>query len=108
MKTTLMLTASALAMVLATAAVQVPTAAAQEKQLTIVSWGGAYQESQRKAYYEPYAKEMGVKIVEEEYDGELGKLKAMKDAGNVTWDVLDVDSAHALAGCDEGLLEKLD
>ena len=108
MKTTLMLTASALAMVLATASVQVPSAVAQEKQLTIVSWGGAYQESQRKAYYEPYAKEMGVKIVEEEYDGELGKLKAMKDAGNVTWDVLDVDTAHALAGCDEGLLEKLD
>ena len=73
-----------------------------------MSWGGAYQESQRKAYYEPYAKEKGIKIVEEEYDGELGKLKAMKDAGNVTWDVMDVDTAHALAGCDEGLLEKLD
>lgn len=78
------------------------------KQLTIVSWGGAYQESQRKAYYEPYSKDKGIKIVEEEYDGELGKLKAMKEAGNVTWDVMDVDSAHALAGCDEGLLEELD
>ena len=50
----------------------------------------------------------GIKVIEEEYDGELGKLKAMKEAGNVTWDVMDVDSAHALAGCDEGLLEKLD
>ena len=77
-------------------------------RLTIVSWGGAYQESQRKAYYEPYAKEKGIKIVEEEYDGELGKMKAMKEAGNVTWDVMDVDTPHALAGCDEGLLEKLD
>jgi putative spermidine/putrescine transport system substrate-binding protein len=26
----------------------------------------------------------------------------MKDANSVTWDVIDVDSAHALAGCDEG------
>jgi len=83
-------------------------AAPAGQQITIVSWGGAYSESQRKAYYEPYAKEKGVKVVEEEYDGELGKLKAMKDAGNVTWDALDVDSAHALSGCDEGLLEKLD
>ena len=85
-----------------------PAAPADGKQITIVSWGGAYQESQRKAYYEPYTKETGIKVIEEEYDGELGKVKAMKEAGNVTWDVLDVDSAHALAGCDEGLLEKLD
>ena len=32
----------------------------------------------------------------------------MVEAGKVTWDVVDVDAAHALAGCDEGLLEKLD
>lgn len=86
-----------------------PAATAESgKQLTIVSWGGAYQESQRKAYYEPYMAEKGVKIVEEEYDGELGKIKAMVDAKQVTWDVVDVDTAHALAGCDQGLLEKLD
>jgi putative spermidine/putrescine transport system substrate-binding protein len=85
-----------------------PTAPAGGKQLTIVSWGGAYQESQRKAYYEPYMAEKGTKIVEEEYDGELGKIKAMVDAKQVTWDVVDVDLAHALAGCDQGLLEKLD
>jgi putative spermidine/putrescine transport system substrate-binding protein len=83
-------------------------APASGKQLTIVSWGGAYQDSQRKAYYEPYMAEKGVKIVEEEYDGELGKIKAMVEAKQVTWDAVDLDAAHALAGCDEGLLEKLD
>jgi putative spermidine/putrescine transport system substrate-binding protein len=99
----LSLSVSGVALAVAFSTVDVPKAAAAD-QITIVSWGGAYQESQRKAYYEPYAKEKGIKVVEEEYDGELGKLKAMKEAGNVTWDVLDVDSAHALAGCDEGLL----
>lgn len=79
-----------------------------DDQLTAVSWGGAYQESQRKAYFEPYAAAKNVKVKEEEYDGELGKLKAMKESGSVTWDVMDVDSAHALSGCDEGLLTKLD
>jgi putative spermidine/putrescine transport system substrate-binding protein len=103
----LSLTVSGLAAAVAFSTVEVPKASAAD-QLTIVSWGGAYQESQRKAYYEPYMKEKGIKIVEEEYDGELGKLQAMKDAGNVTWDVIDVDSAHALRGCDEGLLEQLD
>ena len=107
MKHILSLTVSGLAIAVAFSTVDVPKAAAAD-QITIVSWGGAYSESQRKAYYEPYMKEKGIKVVEEEYDGELGKLKAMKEAGNVTWDVIDVDSAHALAGCDEGLLEKLD
>jgi putative spermidine/putrescine transport system substrate-binding protein len=106
-KQLLSLTVSGLAVAVVLSTVNVPTAVAAD-QLTIVSWGGAYSESQRKAYYEPYMKATGVKIVEEEYDGELGKLKAMKDAGNVTWDVMDVDSAHALSGCDEGLLEQLD
>jgi putative spermidine/putrescine transport system substrate-binding protein len=106
-KQLLSLTVSTLAVAAVFSVVDVPKAAAAD-QLTIVSWGGAYQESQRKAYYEPYMKEKGIKIVEEEYDGELGKVKAMIEAGNVTWDVLDVDSAHALAGCDEGLLEQLD
>ena len=85
-----------------------PAPATGGKQLTIVSWGGAYQESQRKAYYEPYAASTGAKIVEEEYDGELGKVKAMVDAKQVTWDVIDLDLGHTLAGCDQGLLEKLD
>jgi putative spermidine/putrescine transport system substrate-binding protein len=106
-KSILSLTVSGLAVAVAFSTLDVPQASAAD-QITIVSWGGAYQESQRKAYYEPYAKEKGIKVIEEEYDGELGKVKAMKEAGNVTWDVLDVDSAHALAGCDEGLLEKLD
>ena len=33
-------------------------------QLNITSWGGAYQMSQRKAYFEPYAKQSNTKITE--------------------------------------------
>ena len=107
-KTKLTLTASALAMAVGMTAVEVPSAVAQEKQLTIVSWGGAYQESQRKAYIEPYAKESGAKITEEEYNGEIAKIRAMVEAGSVTWDVVDVDAQTALAACAEGILETID
>jgi putative spermidine/putrescine transport system substrate-binding protein len=82
-------------------------APAQADELTITSWGGAYQESQRKAYYEPYMKE-GNKITEEEYNGEIAKVRAMVEANNITWDVVDVDTQTALAGCAEGILEKID
>ena len=76
--------------------------------LTIVSWGGAYSTSQREAFYKPYAKETGIQITEEEYNGELAKIRAMVEAGDVTWDVVDIDTQMALQGCDQGIFEVLD
>jgi putative spermidine/putrescine transport system substrate-binding protein len=81
--------------------------AARADELTITSWGGAYQDSQRKAYYEPFMK-AGNKIIEEEYNGEIAKIRAMVEAKNVTWDVVDVDTQTALAACAEGILETID
>ena len=78
-------------------------------QLNITSWGGAYQMSQRKAYFEPYAKQSGTKITEEEYNGEIAKIRAMVEAKSVTWDVVDVDTPDArIQGCAEGILETID
>ncbi len=82
--------------------------AAAAADITIVSWGGAYQESQRKAFIEPYATETGAKVTEEEYNGEIAKIRAMVETKSVTWDVIDVDTQTALAGCAEGVLEVID
>jgi putative spermidine/putrescine transport system substrate-binding protein len=76
-------------------------------ELTITSWGGAYSESQRKAFYEPY-NAAGNKITEAEYSGEFAKIKAMVEAKAVTWDVVDVDSPTAVQGCAEGVYETID
>ncbi len=76
--------------------------------LTVVSWGGAYQESQREAYIKPFTKETGVNITEEEYNGEIAKIRAMVESNSVTWDVIDVDTQTALAGCAEGIFEVID
>lgn len=84
----------------------VPAVAADS--LTIVSWGGAYSDSQREAFYKPYQKDAGVEIIEEEYNGELAKIRAMVEADDVTWDVVDIDTQMGLQGCDEGIFEVLD
>ncbi len=79
-------------------------------QMTIVSWGGAYQASQRKAYAEPYM-EMNpeVEIVWDESSAEaVAKLRAMNEAGNVTWDLVDVVASDAIRLCDEGLAMEID
>tara|TARA_R110002073_G_scaffold317700_2_gene491352 strand:+ start:665 stop:1768 length:1104 start_codon:yes stop_codon:yes gene_type:complete len=79
-------------------------------EMTIVSWGGAYQSSQTNAYFTPYT-EMndGVTIITDESSAEaVTKLRAMSEAGNVTWDVVDVVASDAMRLCDEGLALEID
>jgi putative spermidine/putrescine transport system substrate-binding protein len=77
------------------------------QQITVVNFGGANANAQKKAYYEPFEK-TGVKVIPVEYNGEQAKIKAMVETKKVTWDVVEVESPDLARGCDEGLFEKLD
>ncbi|WP_363224401.1 extracellular solute-binding protein [Sneathiella sp.] len=78
-------------------------------EMTIVSWGGAYSNSQMKAYHEPYMEKTGIKIINDESSNEaVAKLRAMDEAGNVTWDLVDVVASDAIRLCDEGLAAEID
>ena len=78
-----------------------------QQQITVVNFGGANANAQKKAYYEPF-EQTGVKVVPVEYNGEQAKIKAMVETKKVTWDVVEVESPDVARGCDEGLFEKLD
>lgn len=82
--------------------------AAQARDLTIVNYGGSTGVAQNKAWYQPFSKATGQPLVITEWNGEVGKLRAMVETGNVVWDAVDVDSATQARGCEEGLLEKID
>ncbi|MCR9073165.1 MAG: ABC transporter substrate-binding protein [Alphaproteobacteria bacterium] len=75
--------------------------------LTIVSWGGAYTKSQVEAYHKPWIEMTGDTINSEDYNGGLAEVRAQVEAGNVTWDLVDVELSDAVRGCDEGILEPL-
>ena len=79
-------------------------------ELVIVSWGGAYEASQEKAYYKPYMEACpNVSIVQESASNEaVAKLRAQAEAGNVTWDVVDTLISDAIRLCDEGLVLEID
>ncbi|MFQ3459002.1 ABC transporter substrate-binding protein [Bradyrhizobium sp. UFLA01-814] len=77
-------------------------------QLTITSFGGAYQRSVRKAYFEPFSKATGIKITEDEYNGEFAKVRAMVESNNVSWDVIDLAGDGVIQLCAEGMLETVD
>lgn len=75
--------------------------------LTIVSWGGVYTESQQRAYGETWERKTGKTIRWVDYNGGLGEIRAQIEAGEVLWDIVDVFAHEARVGCDEGLFERL-
>jgi len=105
-KTLMLMTGAALAAAPAFAQSDMPMA----DSMTLVSWGGAYQRSQVNAYSDPY-KEMhpDLEVVWDESSAEaVAKLRAMNEAGNVTWDLVDVVASDAIRLCDEGLAMEVD
>ena len=94
------------------AAATIATAAAAStdpyRAITVVSWGGPYERSQRKAYFEPFTKATGIRIDVERYDGGLEELRRQVNGGDVDWDLVDMTMADNRAACRQGLLEPLD
>ena len=75
------------------------------KAVTVASWGGAYTESQQKAYADTYTDPSSIQF--ENYNGGLGEVRAQVESGSVTWDLVDVLPSDAITGCDEGLFEDI-
>lgn len=75
--------------------------------IVFTSWGGTTQSSQDKDWAKPFTKATGINVM---MDGptDYGKLKAMVDSGNVTWDVVDVEGDFAYAAQKAGLVEPID
>jgi putative spermidine/putrescine transport system substrate-binding protein len=68
-----------------------------KETFTFVSWGGAYQDAQTKAWINPYMKaNPGVKIIQDQ-PSDYAKIKAMVESGKVTWDIIDVGADFGLA-----------
>ena len=76
--------------------------------VTIASWGGAYTESQKLGYGDPTAKALGIEINWVDYSGGLSEIKAQKEAGAITWDIIDVFAFDTINGCDEGIFVEFD
>lgn len=93
-------------LVLSTALTAVAFAA--QADVTVMSWGGAYSQSQLEAYAKPYTAQTGVKVSMVDADNPATPVKAMVEANNVTVDVADVEYADAIRLCDEGMLETID
>jgi putative spermidine/putrescine transport system substrate-binding protein len=64
-------------------------------EVRVVSYGGAFQDAQRKAYFEPFEKLSGIKVIDSE-GPDTAKVKAMVDTKNVEWDIGEFDRGDVI------------
>lgn len=78
-----------------------------EEPLTFVSWGGAYTRSQMLAFVYPYEERYKSRVNVLDYNGGLDDIRSQVNSLNVKWDVVDLEPADAIRGCELGLLQPL-
>lgn len=83
------------------------TAPALAADLTVALHDGLAPAALRAALIRPFAEAGALAVDTQPWEGGLPALRARLDAGG-GWDVISLTGAEALAGCDAGLLEKLD
>jgi putative spermidine/putrescine transport system substrate-binding protein len=77
------------------------------KELVFVGFGGTYQDGQSKAYFEPFERETGTKIIQTS-GVELAKLRAQVQSKNVEWDLMTLPDRQRYTAIQDGLLTPLD
>jgi len=83
--------------------------AAGEKELVVMTWGGAAFEAQKKAFFDPFTQETGIKIIPVTSSGDMyGRVAAQIKSGNVEWDIVWPDQDVMEAAAQKGLVEPVD
>lgn len=94
---------------LALAAAILPVAAAaQDRGITVISWGGDFSAAQVRALNQPFTQDTGIAVQMVDAGDPALPLKAQAEAGNVTTDVASVGSAEATQLCDSGVIRPID
>ncbi|MGE0847220.1 MAG: ABC transporter substrate-binding protein [Flavobacteriaceae bacterium] len=82
--------------------------AASARDLTIVGFGGGFQDNARKHLFQAYAEKSGTKVADDVYNGEMAKIYSMVQAKDVTYDIVMVEAPEMSRGCVDGVFEQLD
>lgn len=81
---------------------------ASARDLTIVSWGGNFQDAQREKFFKPFGAELGKPVLEQSWEGGLGVIQAKTRGGDPNWDIVQIEPIDLVPGCSDGLFEKVD
>jgi putative spermidine/putrescine transport system substrate-binding protein len=79
-----------------------------QRELTIVAGGGRLQEHMRATLFRGFTQQTGIPLRDASYDYNVGPIRAMVQANNVTWDVVMVEAPDLIRGCEDGIFERID
>jgi putative spermidine/putrescine transport system substrate-binding protein len=84
--------------------------AAEEKVLVVQTWGGAIKDAMREAWFEPFSRQTGVKIITADATGSIiAQIKAQVMSNNVEWDIAcGIAYSSVMTLLKDNLLEALD
>jgi putative spermidine/putrescine transport system substrate-binding protein len=75
-------------------------------EVVVATWGGAYTDLNRRAYFEPFEKATGIKVTTTGIP-DLAKMRLMAQTGKVEWDLIDAEGQMMRNAAKEGILEPI-
>jgi len=81
---------------------------ATQETIIVSSWGGSTTRALEATIYRAFTEETGIEVTSAIWDGTLGKIRAMVEAGALTTHVLWGERPHAITGCEENFLQVID
>ncbi len=81
---------------------------AAARPLNVVNFGGANRTAQITAWIQPFSQQSRTPVNSVEYTGDMASIVKMVHDHEVTWDVVELESADLAPACDSGLLEHID
>ena len=82
-------------------------AVARAETVVFAGWGGSIQQAEREVYFDSFEKATGIKVIDVA-GVSLAKIKAMVEANNVEWDVVQAIGMWTKPGEAAGYWEPLD
>lgn len=81
---------------------------AAARDLMVVGFGGGFQDTAREHLFEAYEAATGQPVSDDVYDGDMAKVYAMSQAGDVIYDIIMVEAPELVRGCEDGVFEPID
>ena len=78
------------------------------KSLTVASWGGAYTQAQKLAFFKPFQDESGIEIKIVSHKGRIATVVGKTDSSPAGWDLVDLDEMTLKAGCSNGTFARIE
>jgi putative spermidine/putrescine transport system substrate-binding protein len=82
-------------------------AARSAGEVVVCTWGGTYVEAQRKFFFDPFEQETGIRVRTVGVP-DIAKIRAMVQARNVEWDLVDAEGQMMLRLAADDMLERTD